>query len=308
MTKPIERLAAGEARLRHIILISGKDSLATALVQRRREPSLRYEYVFNEVGWELPETFVWLNQVEAYLGEKLYHCGDDLDAIVDEENCLPLPQRRFCTRRAKIKPLRDYLGKDKATIYFGLRSDETDRAGYVVSDDDPHQPAYPLREAGLTLPDVWRLCESVNLLPPAFHWPWMEQAVRRMLCGDDSLLDSLEPWHKAALLAWRTRNNCSLCFFKRLYEWIGLHEFHPSIFAYACRTEAKYAHRDEHGWLRPGKRLPGLIPRADIIKRRRAKAIVKFLKTKQVRYLFDDGEDGEPDLLSVTSCGLFCGK
>src|SRR5687768_162942 len=85
--------------MRHVILISGKDSLATALIQRERAPGLHYEYIFNEVGWELPETFVWLNQVEAYLGEPLYHCGDDLNAIVDEENCLPLPQRRFCTRR-----------------------------------------------------------------------------------------------------------------------------------------------------------------------------------------------------------------
>lgn len=293
--------------MRHVILISGKDSLATALVQRQRAPSLRYEYVFNEVGWELPETFAWLKQVEAYLGEPLYHCGDNLDAIVDEENCLPLPQRRFCTRRAKVQPLRDYLGADKATIYFGLRADESERAGYVVSADDHHQPIYPLREAGLTLPDVWRLCESVDLLPPAFHWPWIEASVRHRLCGDDFLLDSLEPWERGALLAWRTRNNCSLCFFKRLYEWIGLNEFHPAIFAYACQVEAKYAHRQEYGWLRPGQRLPGLLPRSEAIKTARAKAITKFLRTKQRRWLFED-DDGAPDLLAVTSCGLFCGK
>lgn len=293
--------------MRHVILISGKDSLAAALVQRERAPSLPYKYVFNEVGWELPETFAWLKQVESHLGEPIYHCGDDLDAIVAEENCLPLPQRRFCTRRAKVQPLRDYLGTDKATIYFGLRADESDRVGYVVSPDDRHQPSYPLREAGLTLPDVWRLCESVDLLPPAFHWPWIETSVRHRLCGDDFLLDRLEPWERAALLAWRTRNNCSLCFFKRLYEWIGLHEFHPSIFTYACQVEAKYAHRQEHGWLRPGQRLPGLLPRAEAIKAARAKAITKFLRTKQRRWLFED-DDGIPDLLAVTSCGLFCGK
>jgi hypothetical protein len=34
--------------MRHIILISGKDSLATAIVQRDAEPSHDYEYVFNE--------------------------------------------------------------------------------------------------------------------------------------------------------------------------------------------------------------------------------------------------------------------
>lgn len=291
-----------------MILISGKDSLATAIVQRERAPSLPYEYVFNEVGWELPETFLWLNDVEAYLGQPLKRCGDDLDAIVDEENCLPLPFRRFCTRRAKIEPVENYLGKDLATIYFGLRADEPERAGYVVKDDEPHQPNYPLRELGLTLPDVWRLCERVGLMPPQFHWPWMESRVRELLCGDDWLLDKLEPWEKSALLAWRTRNNCSVCFFKRLYEWIGLLEFHPSIFDYACKLEARYCHRDELAWLRAGKRLTGLPPRAAKIKERRARNIVKYLRSKQVRHLFDDCDDDLPDMLAVTSCGLYCGK
>jgi hypothetical protein len=42
--------------MRHIILISGKDSLATALVQIQRSPDLPYELVHNEVKWDLPET------------------------------------------------------------------------------------------------------------------------------------------------------------------------------------------------------------------------------------------------------------
>lgn len=153
--------------MRHIILISGKDSLATALVQREREPTLPYEYVFNQVGWELPETLDWLEKVQAHLGERLTICGDDLEAIIDEENCLPLPFRRFCTRRAKIEPLENYLGNDEATIYLGLRADESERLGYIVKKGSRHQPAYPLREVGMTLPNVWRLCESVGLLPPA---------------------------------------------------------------------------------------------------------------------------------------------
>lgn len=292
--------------MRHVILISGKDSLATALVQRERAPSLPYEFIFNETGWELPETFVWLKQVEAYLGAPLVHCGDDLDAIVDEENCLPLPFRRFCTRRAKVEPLENYLGTDQATIYFGLRADEPARAGYVVKRNSPHQPCYPLREAGMNLPDVWRLCESVDLMPPSFHWPWMEARVRELLWGDNFLLDGLEPWEKVALLAWRTRNNCSLCFFKRLYEWVALNEFHPSIFAYACDLEKRYCHRDELAWLRAGKRLTGLPERAAEIKEKRAREVTRYLRHGQQHRMFD--EDDQPDLLAVTSCGLFCGK
>ena len=35
--------------MRHLILISGKDSLACAIVQTERAPSLPYEFVFNDV-------------------------------------------------------------------------------------------------------------------------------------------------------------------------------------------------------------------------------------------------------------------
>lgn len=294
--------------MRHIILISGKDSLATALVQRERAPALRYEYVFNEVGWELPEMFVWLASVEAYLGEPILRMGDDLDSICREENCLPLPQRRFCTRRAKIQPLEDWLGDSDALIYLGLRHDELERQGYVVKPNSKHHPRYPLREAGMGLEAVWRLCESSGLMPPQYHWPWMEARVRTLLNGDDHLLDSLPPWVKASILAWRVRNNCSLCFFKRLYEWIGLYEFHPAIFEYGCRFEKELAHRQEYGWLRPGQRLPGLIPRADEIKEKRARFITKRLRSGQQRSLFDDDQETFPDLLAVTSCGLLCGK
>lgn len=294
--------------MRHIILISGKDSLATALVQRGRAPNLPYEFAFNEVGWELPETWEWINRVEQYLGQPVLRLGDDLDAICREENCLPLVKRRFCTRRAKIEPLENYLGADQALLYLGLRADEGERAGYVVPPKGPHQPVYPLREEGVTLDGVWKLCESVDLLPPQFHWPWMEARIRALLSGDDFLLDGLAPWERLQCLAWRCRNNCSLCFFKRLYEWVGLHEFHPAIFQYGCKLEAQLCHRDELGWLRPGKRLPSIIDRADIIKERRAKAVVKFLRTRQTRWLFESEDGDVPDLLAVTSCGLLCGK
>lgn len=293
--------------MRHIILISGKDSLATALVQRKRLPDLPYEFVFNETGWELPESWEWISRVEGYLGKPILRLGDDLDAICREENCLPLAWRRFCTRRAKIEPLENYLGKDEATIYLGLRADEPERVGYVVAPGSRRQPAYPLREVGMGIAEVWRLCESVDLLPPQFHWAWMENRVRQILCGDSHLIDGLEPWERGALFAWRSRNNCSICFFKRLYEWVGLWEFYPSIFSYGCELEAQLCHSEEFGWLRPGHRLSSIIDRAETIKERRAKAIVRYLRTRQVRWLFEIDED-VPDLLSVTSCGFLCGK
>lgn len=291
--------------MRHVILISGKDSLATAIVQLRREPNLDYELVHNEVGWDLPETIAWIERVGQKLGRPIIKCGDDLTEICNEQNCLPLPWRRFCTKLAKIKPLNDYLGSAPACVYFGLRADEPDRIGYVVPPKQKLTPIYPLRELGLGLNDVWQLCQDFNLLPPNFRWVWIENRVREMLGRDVFLLDRLPPWEQNALLAWRSRSNCDRCFYARLYEKIGLYEHYPDRFEDACLLEEKLCHKAEFTWA-SGYRLRELIPRAAEIKKKRAGAIIKYLRTKQQSLLFSD--DAITDDLVATSCGLLCGK
>lgn len=291
--------------MRHIILISGKDSLATAIVQIAREPSLPYELVHNDVGWDLPETLEWLLKVEAYFERPLIRCGDDLTEVCLQENCLPLPFRRFCTKLAKINPLNDFLGKSECTVYFGLRADEPERTGYVVPPKQPMTVRYPLRDVGIGIEEVWAICHDAKLMPPAFHWEWMERRVRELLGADQYLLDNLKPWERQSLLAWRSRSNCDRCFYARQYERIGLWEHHPDRYEDACQLEERLCHRQEHTWVR-GFRLRSLPQRAADIKEKRAKKIVKFLRTRQVQSLFDDDE--QPDELAATSCGLLCGK
>ena len=141
------------------------------------------------------------------------------------------------------------------------------------------------------------------------HWPpgkdYPSAAGPRDDEADRMVLDNMEPWQKAMLVAWRVRNNCSLCFYKRIYEWVGLYEIHPILFELACKIERDLCHRQEHTWIR-GFKLPSLISRAEKIKEHRAKAVVKYLRTKQTRYLFDTNDP--IDELAVTSCGLLCGK
>lgn len=293
--------------MRHIILISGKDSLATAIVQISREPDLPYELIHNATGWDLPETMEWLDRVGEYFGRPILQLGDDLTQICYRENCLPIPQRRFCTKYAKIWPLNDYLGHEPSVVYFGLRADEPERKGYRVPAKQALVPAYPLRELGFGLTDVWNICQRANLLPPAFHWAWMEARVRQLLLRDQFLLDEREPWERASLLAWRSRSNCDRCFYARLYEKVGLWEHHPGRFEDACRLEEVLCHRDEHSWSQ-GYKLRDLIPRAPHIKEARAKAIARHLRDLQQPSFLGDFDDDELDDLEVTSCGLFCGK
>lgn len=117
-----------QRRHRHIIPISGKDSLATAIVQTTREPNLDYEFIYNDTRMELPETYEWISKVELTLGITITRAGKNLEAIIAEQGILPSPKTRYCTRLAKIFPMQDFIGKDSATVYIGIRADE-DRTG-----------------------------------------------------------------------------------------------------------------------------------------------------------------------------------
>jgi hypothetical protein len=107
-------------------------------------------------------------------------------------------------------------------------------------------------------------------------------------------------------LAWRSRSNCDRCMYAGQYERIGLWEHHPDRYEDACQLEERLCHKPELTWVQ-GYRLRDFPARAAIIKERRARTVVKYLRTKLVRTLWEDG--GAPaDDLQATSCGLFCGK
>src|SRR6478672_8471604 len=107
--------------MRHIIPISGKDSLATAIVQIKRQPELDYEFVFNPTGAELPIVFEWLSKVEGYLGKEIVRIGRDLYEIIEDNNFfLPSRLARYCTRQSKIEPFEKWIGKDDCIVYYGI--------------------------------------------------------------------------------------------------------------------------------------------------------------------------------------------
>ena len=110
--------------MRHIILISGKDSLAAALVQTARDDSLPYEYIFNDVGAELPETYEWIEKVKRKTGWPIKTIGRSLQArIRSYGGFLPGVKQRYCTKETKIEPTEELIGGDECTVYYGLRAD-----------------------------------------------------------------------------------------------------------------------------------------------------------------------------------------
>jgi phosphoadenosine phosphosulfate reductase family protein len=293
---------------RHIIPVSGKDSLATAIVQAARRPDLEYEYIYNDTRAELPDTYAWLDKVESTMGIKISRVGKNLETIIYEQEVLPSPRMRYCTKYAKIYPMHDYIGKDEAVLYIGIRADE-DRAG--KEEKKNIAVSYPLKEMGINLALVYRIVGDKGLLPPTFFWKRLHDAVRAQLGPDAFVVDELAQWVFDRAFAWRSRPNCYFCFYQRRYEWIGLLEHYPALFDRAEKIEAEVGESDnrEHPYFWISEELPlsRMRERAEDIFQTRVDALCKLLRKRLQKELFDETLIDALDMAG-SSCGLYCGK
>ena len=100
-------MSGSSKKTRHILSLSGgKDSAALAVYMRDRVPEM--EYAFCDTEKELPETYEYLDRLEAYLGKKIERLNADrgFDHYLRVYNgYLPSSRMRWCTRQLKIKPL-----------------------------------------------------------------------------------------------------------------------------------------------------------------------------------------------------------
>jgi hypothetical protein len=291
--------------MRHIIPISGKDSLATAIVQVNRSPEHDYEFVFNPTGLELPEVFEWIDKVGAYFGKEVAKPGRSLREIieVDYNYFLPGPRSRYCTKESKIKPFVEWVGGDPCYVYYGIRADE-EREGFNNQTSKNIIPVYTLKEMGINLEMVYVIVNKVGLKPPTFFWQRLYDEVKRILGYDPK--KALTEWLFDMLFAWRSRTNCDRCFNQRYYEWVGLLEHHPPRFWEAESWEHKGGDKS-YSWSSNNKFLKQIAEEADAIFKKRVDAVVKIIRLKQQAKLFDN-EEQFIDVLAVKSCGLFCGK
>lgn len=290
--------------MRHIIPISGKDSLATALWLQAKNTDVVYEYIHNAVGAEPPEVGQWLDRVQARLGSTIVRLGANLEEMISDAGFLPSPRARYCTRLAKIKPMAEHFRGQNTTFYIGIRADETSRLGYAPT-DNMHIARMPLVEDGIGLDAVYTIVKRADLMPPSFFWRSMFRLTLSLMGDDAHLIQTLSSKDFYRLFAWRSRPNCYFCFYQRQYEWVGLYEHHPRLFWRAVAMEHDTG-ADGYTWVKdmPLESLvkPDVMRR---IKRARAGAIVQEIyKNQQMRLFTDDVIDE----LSIVSCGVFCGK
>jgi 3'-phosphoadenosine 5'-phosphosulfate sulfotransferase (PAPS reductase)/FAD synthetase len=218
-----------EQPVRHIVSLSGgKDSTALAIYLRDRIPDL--EYVFCDTGEELPETYDYLEKLEAILGKKIRTLNPDRPFkhyLEIYKGVLPDARTRWCTRKLKIEPFERFVGDDIVYNYIGIRADEPHRKGYISS--KPNIIAkYPFIEDGITKGDVYRILEENGIGLPKYY-------------------------------EWRSRSGCYFCFFQQRIEWVGLSVRHPDKFHQAMEMEKENSITGEqYTWI-PGESLSELI-------------------------------------------------
>ncbi len=193
--------------VRHILSLSGgKDSAALAVYMRDRVKNM--EYIFHDTGKELPETYDYLERLEAYLGTKVIRTnfGTTFDDLLRRYGgMIPSNQRRWCTRMMKLRPFENYIGNDLCVNYIAIRADE-DRVGYI-SHKPNIQPSFPFREDGITFPDVVRILTETGIGMPAYT-------------------------------SWgRTRSGCFFCFYQQKIEWVRLRQKYPELYEAAKEYE-----------------------------------------------------------------------
>ncbi|AKJ10203.1 phosphoadenosine phosphosulfate reductase family protein [Streptomyces sp900105245] len=273
---------ADTKKVRHVLGISGgKDSSALAVYMRDRVPEM--EYFFCDTGAELPETYEYLNRLEAALGKSIVRLNADRDFdhwMEVYQGTLPSPQMRWCTKNLKIKPLEDWVGDDKVISYVAIRADEN-RLGYVSTKPNI-EAVFPFREDGIDKDGVMRILDEAGIGLPDYY-------------------------------EWRTRSGCYFCFFQRKHEWVGLKERHPDLFERAIEYEEKVRYRHtamkgrNYTWSQ-GESLQELIERKEEIEAKHQAALERAAKrVKPNRPLLEvltDALDSDDDEAGCSVCHL----
>jgi 3'-phosphoadenosine 5'-phosphosulfate sulfotransferase (PAPS reductase)/FAD synthetase len=219
---------------RHILALSGgKDSAALAVYLKDRIPNL--EYVFLDTGHELPETYAYLDRMEAVMDiaiQKLHSGRSFEDWLKLKGFYLPSQQKRWCTELLKIKVYENYVGSDQIYSYIGLRADEN-REGYISTKHNII-PRYPFIKDGLILSDIENILNEYGLGLPSYY-------------------------------KWRSRSGCYFCFFQQGIEWLNLYKHHPDLYEKAASFEKVDPSTGKHFTWREGESLYDLLNRADEI-------------------------------------------
>jgi len=281
-------------KTKHILGLSGgKDSAALAVHMNQRHPEINIEYFFTDTGYELKETYDFLNKLKTRLDKPIHYINprNSFDYFLKKyNNFLPSATARWCTIEMKLKSMEAWLkpalddGQEIIT-YVGIRYDERGRVGYKPT-NDLIKAKFPFIEDCIDKDGVMEILESSGLGLPDYY-------------------------------KWRSRSGCTFCFFQKRSEWIGLKENHPDAWEHAKSLEKEATeNQSAFTWIKdmPLTELekPEVIAR---VKEQHQKQIEKLRINKQKKsennpFLKGEGLDIEDNLAldDVSSSCLICHK
>ena len=279
---------------KHILGLSGgKDSAALAVHMNKKYPDLNIEYFFTDTGYELKETYDFLNKLKTRLDKPIHYINprNSFDYYLKKyNNFLPSATARWCTIEMKLKSMEAWLkpaldkGQEIIT-YVGIRYDERGRVGYKPT-NDLIKAKFPFIDDCIDKDGVMEILESSGLGLPDYY-------------------------------KWRSRSGCTFCFFQKRSEWIGLKENHPEAWEHAKSLEKEATeNQSKFTWIKdlPLTELekPEVIAK---IKDQHKKQIEKLKKNKQKTqqnnpFLKDENVEIDENLSQddVSSSCLICHK
>lgn len=259
-------------KTKHVLGLSGgKDSAALAIYMAREYPEIDVDYFFTDTGYELPEVYEFIDELESLLGKPILRLNHNervvnsdvrvFDKLLAEHNnFLPSGRQRWCTIRMKLEPFEKWINpflRDGYEVYsyVGIRADEPWRDGFVPNEAQKDlKIKMPFAEDGIKRAGVISILESAGIGLPKYY-------------------------------EWRSRSGCTFCFFQRKIEWVRLSERYPEAFEEAKAFE-KQAETSENGetfyWMGPNEPLTTLEnpERVAQIKENHEKSLARFEKKK----------------------------
>jgi 3'-phosphoadenosine 5'-phosphosulfate sulfotransferase (PAPS reductase)/FAD synthetase len=281
-------------KIKHVLGLSGgKDSAALAVHMNNNYPNISIEYFFTDTGYELPETYDYLNKLKTRLDRPIKYINprNSFDYFLKKyNNFLPSQNARWCTIEMKLKSfeawLKPFLEEGAEVItYVGIRYDERGRVGYKPT-NPLIKAKFPFIDDHINKENVLEILETSGLGLPDYY-------------------------------KWRSRSGCTFCFFQRQSEWLGLKDYHPKAFDYAKSLEKTAAdNKSPFTWIkdRPLSELekPEIIAK---IKANYAKNLEKIKKKAQSKvdenpFLKDEYIEISQNLVldDVSSSCLICHK
>jgi len=260
----------------HVLGLSGgRDSAALAVHMRQNYPELKIDYFFTDTGKELPEVYEFLVRLEGFLGQQILRLNPNRDFdywLKQNNNFLPSPQSRWCTKNLKILPFEQWLrpilaAGTKVTSYVAIRADEEFREGY--NSKHPNLVVrLPFKEDGIDKAGVLDILHGAGLGLPKYY-------------------------------EWRSRSGCTFCFFQQKIEWVRLLEHHPEAFEEAKSYEKNAKdHGSPFTWSQ-GESLEALAKEARIrqIKEEHEKRVARMKANVLQNPLRPEGEPLDIDVL-----------